>query len=1570
MKRILGFLLLVFLTACSKDSETPTPTPKPKFTITIVAGEGGSVSSSGGSYEQGTTYSVTASESNGYRFTGWSNGETSATLNITVTGNLSVTANFERIAYSVDISGAISKGSFLTGSTLTFYELNNSLSQTGKSYNTDITDDFGTFSLNVEELTQDFARVVGEGFYWNEVTNETTQEKLTLNAIAEVKENINVNILTHLEYQRVIELVKNQGKSFNDAKKQALTEVLSSLGIETATEYGTSENYNFEDGDETSKILLVASVIIQAERSTSQVTSLITKVANDLKDNGNIDDATVKTEIAIPLAKINLQEVANNVYNRYKEQNPQLSEGDYLSDYLETAKAEFQEFLPDADGDGVQDDLDLCPDTPEGEEADANGCGKTQKQYQLTTSVEGSGSISEEVIEQPTASYNYGTTVRLTANPIAGWEFKEWKGGLNSTDNPITITITEPVTVTAVFVRRQFTLTKTIQGEGSIAVSPEGETFDYQSSIELTATPAKGWVFSNWSGDTESTSNPLTISMTSNKTITAVFKRKQYELKVTVIGEGAVAEEIVTQPSIYDNGTTVKLTASGASGWSFKSWSGDLEGITNPIDITIDSAKSVTATFEKADSDGDGVVDLEDLCPDTPEGATANANGCHDIIYVAENGVTIKARETAIVGDTQEIDGEIYTVIDETMLREMVAKDQDVTKVVTSLVTNLSGLFEDNTTFNQDISSWDTSAVTSMHALFSGAVAFNQDIGNWDTSSVKDMQRLFVGAVAFNQDIGSWDTSNVTDMSFMFKGNTTFDQDISSWDVSKVTTMYHMFAAGASFNQPIGNWDVSSVTNMGEMFGNNFAFNQNINAWDVSNVNTMAWMFHNGVFNQPLNNWDVSNVRDMNHMFRENKRFNQDISMWDVSNVLNMSVMFGGSGNFNQDIGNWDVSKVTSMDGMFINATVFNQNLNSWCVTNINSEDQNEWSRGSALQESNIPIWGQCGEIYLDENGITIKALENAVIGESYKLTNDGDYYKVVDRSMLYNMVSNNEDVTSIITSRITNLAGLFNGNQAFNQDISSWDTSNVTTFNSMFHKATIFNQDLSNWDVSNASDFTLMFFDTHNFNSNISNWDVSSGITFAGMFSGTQKFNVDISNWNVSNATNVGGMFSNTLAFNQDIGNWDVSSVTNMADMFHNSIFNHSLNNWDVSNVKDMSTMFWYAQYNQPLNNWNVSNVVTMNGMFDKAANFNQNINNWDVSKVLDMRAMFAYSKMSQPLDNWDVSSVVNMDGMFAYNYSFNQDISMWCVTGFEIEPQGFNLSSNLIDPKNLPIWGQCGEIYLDANGVTIKARDNAVVGTSYRIINGGDLYTIVEGEDDIKMRIQNEEDPSKMVTTFVTNLRELFLFQSGFTGDLSSWDVSNVIDFSRLFEAAQVFQSDLSYWDTSSAVNMSDMFNGAELFNSDLSGWNVKNVSDMKRMFAEAKSFNSNLNNWDVSKVLDMSGMFDNAQSFNGDIASWNVSKVTNMSQMFLNSAVFNGMIGNWNVSNVINMNRMFENAASFNRDLSNWCVSKISNKPTNFDTNTASWSLPKPNWGQCGNDSHNSGGSGGSGAGSSGN
>ena len=61
-----------------------------------------------------------------------------------------------------------------------------------------------------------------------------------------------------------------------------------------------------------------------------------------------------------------------------------------------------------------------------------------------------------------------------------------------------------------------------------------------------------------------------------------------------------------------------------------------------------------------------------------------------EVVYLAENGITIKACDDANLGDTGVIDGVTYTVVDEAMLRDMVANGVDVTKVVTTLVTSSS----------------------------------------------------------------------------------------------------------------------------------------------------------------------------------------------------------------------------------------------------------------------------------------------------------------------------------------------------------------------------------------------------------------------------------------------------------------------------------------------------------------------------------------------------------------------------------------------------------------------------------------------------------------------------------------------------------------------------------------------------------------------------------------------------------------------------------------------------------------------------------------------------------------
>jgi len=201
------------------------------------------------------------------------------------------------------------------------------------------------------------------------------------------------------------------------------------------------------------------------------------------------------------------------------------------------------------------------------------------------------------------------------------------------------------------------------------------------------------------------------------------------------------------------------------------------------------------------------------------------------------------------------------------------------------------------------------------------------------TTLMTDMSSMCANATSFNQPIGSWDVSNVTDMTDMFLFATPFNQPIGSWDVSKVTTMSSMFY-NTSFNQDIGTWNVSNVSHMGALFRGS-PFNQDISNWNISNATIIGTMFFGTPFNQDISMWDVSSVTNMNYLFA-NTPFNQDISTWDVSNVTNTHRMFDGAVSFNQDISSWDVSNVTDMSKMFANATSFNQPIGSWNVSNVN----------------------------------------------------------------------------------------------------------------------------------------------------------------------------------------------------------------------------------------------------------------------------------------------------------------------------------------------------------------------------------------------------------------------------------------------------------------------------------------------------------------------------------------------------------------------------------------------------------------------------------------------------------
>ena len=128
--------------------------------------------------------------------------------------------------------------------------------------------------------------------------------------------------------------------------------------------------------------------------------------------------------------------------------------------------------------------------------------------------------------------------------------------------------------------------------------------------------------------------------------------------------------------------------------------------------------------------------------------------------------------------------------------------------IVTTLMTDMSRMFDDASVFNKEIGSWDTSNVTNMFRMFANAHAFNQPIGSWNTSNVRNMSCMLFYTYSFNQPIGSWNTGNVTDMSFMFYSNQVFNQPIGLWNTSNVTNMQNMFYGAWSFNQDISAWVV------------------------------------------------------------------------------------------------------------------------------------------------------------------------------------------------------------------------------------------------------------------------------------------------------------------------------------------------------------------------------------------------------------------------------------------------------------------------------------------------------------------------------------------------------------------------------------------------------------------------------------------------------------------------------------------------------------------------------------------------------------------------------------------
>ncbi len=236
------------------------------------------------------------------------------------------------------------------------------------------------------------------------------------------------------------------------------------------------------------------------------------------------------------------------------------------------------------------------------------------------------------------------------------------------------------------------------------------------------------------------------------------------------------------------------------------------------------------------------------------------------------------------------------------------------------------------------------------------------------------------------------------------------------------------------------------------------------------------------------------------------------------------------------------------------------------------------------------------------------------------------------------------------------------------------------------------------------------------------------------------------------------------------------------------------------------------------------------------------------------------------------------------------------------------------------------CPLIYLDENGVTLRATPEAVDSIGKTVKFKGNNVEIIRDWEHIKsLNPGSYKSTNKLVTTFLeeTNVLCALPCQINDNFDMAVWDVSNVKTMYFTFWNLNGFNQDISIWDVSKVEDMEGLFFHSYNLNVDVSSWDVSSVKSMKRMFRGAYNSNPDVSLWDVSNVLNMLEMFYETD-INQDLKQWNVKSTTNMEKMFYGAKFFNQDLSNWNVDNVENCDSFYEGADA--------------------------WVLPKPNFLKC--------------------
>lgn len=194
-----------------------------------------------------------------------------------------------------------------------------------------------------------------------------------------------------------------------------------------------------------------------------------------------------------------------------------------------------------------------------------------------------SDDTTKGIVSPAGQTVEHGKNATVTANRKTGYKFDGWYNGNTkvTSTNPYTFAPTANITLTAKWAINTVSDTIKISPSGGGTVSPNPVTGQENTVISVTATPATGYNFKHWryndssasGGYSESTTNPLRVTITGKRDITAVFELKSYTVTWNANG-GTVSPASTTKTHGSTLGTlpTPTRAATAEYSYTFAGW--------------------------------------------------------------------------------------------------------------------------------------------------------------------------------------------------------------------------------------------------------------------------------------------------------------------------------------------------------------------------------------------------------------------------------------------------------------------------------------------------------------------------------------------------------------------------------------------------------------------------------------------------------------------------------------------------------------------------------------------------------------------------------------------------------------------------------------------------------------------------------------------------------------------------------------------------------------------------------------------------------------------------------------